>query len=568
MAIYHLEAKVISRGAGRSAVAASAYLSCSQIYNDYDGIQHDYTRKRGLVWQEVFLPPIAPAAWSDRSILWNAVEENEKTKDSRLAREFVVALPIELGKTDWQSLLTEFIQDNFVAEGMCADVAIHDPYPPGHNPHAHIMLTIRPLQENGKWQHKTEKEYLCVRDGAEWGFTSAEYKIAQAEVWEKQYQYLVGERKVYMAPSEAEKQGYERANKYPKSTKYGRQNPISQRWNSDEQLLIWREKWATVANRHLAQYPEIDARIDHRSHAARGLDELPTIHEGYHARKLEAMGIVSDRCEINRQIKADNALLRELKAKVKKLAAAVKTSIPELANALESLRENMIVLMYRISHIRISKQKISDYVDAVKPVVERYTEIKQEIKEKNTERKQLRAEKDSLPFIHVIKHQKLSEQVATLTEDLEELKSEKSMLLNSMECADDAAFSKFKKEVKNLDTQMDALEQAENKFTAELDRTLERYRDLEKNVADVDAGELTDTRMELRTGKEQSAASQLQKIYGVKYDYDMMRQSKLEVKKMLGEVTRKPSITQMLQRKEPESQMQKPPKRKQKDYER
>ena len=568
MAIYHLEAKVISRGAGRSAVAASAYLSCSQIYNDYDGIQHDYTRKRGLVWQEVFLPPIAPAAWSDRSILWNAVEENEKTKDSRLAREFVVALPIELGKTDWQSLLTEFIQDNFVAEGMCADVAIHDPYPPGHNPHAHIMLTIRPLQENGKWQHKTEKEYLCVRDGAEWGFTSAEYKIAQAEGWEKQYQYLVGERKVYMAPSEAEKQGYERANKYPKSTKYGRQNPISQRWNSDEQLLIWREKWATVTNRYLAQYPEIDARIDHRSHAARGLDELPTIHEGYHARKLEAMGIVSDRCEINRQIKADNALLRELKAKVKKLAAAVKTSIPELANALESLRENMIVLMYRISHIRISKQKISDYVDAVKPVVERYTEIKQEIKEKNTERKQLRAEQDSLPFIHVIKHQKLSEQVATLTEDLEELKSEKSMLLNSMECADDAAFSKFKKEVKNLDTQMDALEQAENKFTAELDRTLERYRDLEKTVADVDAGELTDTRMELRTGKEQAAASQLQKIYGVKYDYDMMRQSKLEVKKMLGEVTRKPSITQMLQRKEPESQMQKPPKRKQKDYER
>ena len=175
------------------------------------------------------------------------------------------------------------------------------------------------------------------------------------------------------------------------------------------------------------------------------------------------MGIVSDRCEINRQIKADNALLRELKAKVKKLAAAVKTSIPELANALESLRENMIVLMYRISHIRISKQKISDYVDAVKPVVERYTEIKQEIKEKNTERKQLRAEQDSLPFIHVIKHQKLSEQVATLTEDLEELKSEKSMLLNSMECADDAAFSKFKKEVKNLDTQMYALEQEENK---------------------------------------------------------------------------------------------------------
>ena len=566
MAIYHLEAKVISRGAGRSAVAASAYLSCSQIYNDYDGIQHDYTRKRGLVWQEVFLPPIAPAAWSDRSVLWNAVEENEKTKDSRLAREFVVALPIELGKADWKSLLTEFIQDNFVADGMCADVAIHDPYPPGHNPHAHIMLTVRPLQENGKWQHKTEKEYLCVKDGEERGFTSAEYKAAQAEGWEKQYQYKVRGKKTYMAPSEAEKHGYERANKYPKSTKYGRQNPISQRWNSDEQLLIWRENWATVTNRHLAQYPEIAARIDHRSHATRGLDELPTIHEGYHARKLEAMGIVSDRCEINRQIKADNTLLRELKAQLKKLADAVKTSIPELANALETLRENMIVLVYRISHIRIGKQKISDYVDAVKPVMERYTEIKQEIKEKSAERKQLRAEQDSLSFVHVIKHQKLSEQVATLTEDLEELKSEKSMLLNSMECADDAAFSKFKKEVKNLDTQMEALGQAEAKFTAELDSTLERYRDLAKTAADVDADELTDARMELRPEKEQSASDQLQNLYGDRYDYNQMSQSKQEVKKMLGEDIRKPSVRKQLRHEEPEKV--KPQKKKQKDYER
>ena len=55
MAIYHLEAKVVSRGAGRSAVAASAYLSCSRLYNDYDGIQHDYTKKQGLVWQQGYL---------------------------------------------------------------------------------------------------------------------------------------------------------------------------------------------------------------------------------------------------------------------------------------------------------------------------------------------------------------------------------------------------------------------------------------------------------------------------------------------------------------------------------
>ena len=81
---------MVSRGVGRSAVAASAYLSCSRLYNDYDGIQHDYTKKQGLVWQEVFLPEYAPQEWQDREKLWNAVEEVETAKDSRLAREFVV----------------------------------------------------------------------------------------------------------------------------------------------------------------------------------------------------------------------------------------------------------------------------------------------------------------------------------------------------------------------------------------------------------------------------------------------------------------------------------------------
>ena len=162
-------------------------MSCSRMLNDYDGVQHDYTRKQGLLWQQVFLPSAAPAEWSDRERLWNAVEETEKTKDSRLAREFVVALPIELDRDAWMELLTEYVQTNFVAEGMCADVCIHDT--DGHNPHAHIMLTVRPLDDNGKWQYKTEKEYLYVRDGEERGFTAKEFKAAQAEGWEKQYRY-------------------------------------------------------------------------------------------------------------------------------------------------------------------------------------------------------------------------------------------------------------------------------------------------------------------------------------------------------------------------------------------
>ena len=284
MAIYHMEAKVVSRGSGRSAVAASAYMSCSRMYNDYDGIQHDYTRKHGLIYQEVMLPPMAPPDWKDREQLWNAVEAAEKTKDSRLAREFVVALPIELDTDSNISLLRDFIQKNFVDLGMCADFAIHDT--DGHNPHAHILLTVRPLNENGTWQYKTKKEYLCIKDGKEKGFTAAEFKEAQKEGWEKQYRYQAGKKEIYLTPSAALEKGYERVDKHPKSTRYGRQNPISERWNSEEQICLWREKWAEAVNKMLAQN-QIHASIDHRSFADQGITEQPTIHEGYIAQNME-----------------------------------------------------------------------------------------------------------------------------------------------------------------------------------------------------------------------------------------------------------------------------------------
>ena len=113
------------------------------------------------------------------------------------------------------------------------------------------MLTVRPLTKDGKWQHKAEKEYLCIRDGEERGFTATEFKSEKSQGWKKQYQYKVGKKRVYMPPSQAEAQGYERISKYPKSIKYGRQNPISERWNSEDQLVLWRAAWANVANRFL-----------------------------------------------------------------------------------------------------------------------------------------------------------------------------------------------------------------------------------------------------------------------------------------------------------------------------
>lgn len=532
MAIYHLEAKIISRGAGRSACAASAYLSCSQILNDYDGIQHDYTRKSGLVWQAVFLPEYAPQEWSDRAVLWNAVEANEKTKDSRLAREFVVALPIELVKDQWTELLTEYIQTNFMAEGMCADVAIHDT--DGHNPHAHIMLTVRPLDEQGKWQYKTEKEYLCVRDGEERGFTATEFKAAQADGWEKQYQYKIGKKKVYMAPSAAEAQNLVRASKHPKSTKYGRQNPITEKWNSDEQLVLWRKAWADTTNAHLER-AGADVRIDHRSHAERGLDEQPTIHEGVVARALEKKGIIADRCEINCQIKADNALLRELKVTVKKLMQAVKNTLPTMAEKLEALRQNMIIFRYQLLHIATGKSKMNERLNVLRPELERYLKLVKQIKDKTKQRKLLLDERKATPVWNLAKRQDLAKQIATLSEEIEELRSEKAMLLRFLDCADDAAMGDVKKDIAAMEAVLKKLDEQESKYSAELESALLQYRELEAQSAEFDAEELTEARLELRPGMDRSTVSRIQTAYDSQYSPLTMAEARRDVSNMLEE---------------------------------
>ncbi len=514
MAIYHLEAKMVSRGAGRSAVAASAYLSCSRMLNEYDGVQHDYTRKQGFVWQAVFLPPMAPPEWQDREKLWNAVEEAEKTKDSRLAREFVAALPIELSREQQIGLLEDFIREQFVAEGMCADVAIHDT--DGHNPHAHILLTVRPLTEAGTWQYKTEKEYLCVKGGEERGFTAAEFKTAQAEGWEKQYPYKVGKKKVYMAPSAAQAHGYVRADKHPKSTRYGRQNPISARWNSEEQLLVWRGAWAATANRcmELAGHEE---RIDHRSHAARGLEERPTIHEGVAAQALERRGIISDRCELNRQIKADNALLRELKAEIKKLSALVARTVPVVAEKLEKLRSKVLIFCYQLSHIRAGRSSCQKALDVYKPQLARYTGLVQQIKDKSKERKALLAEKKALPARKIFKHKELASRITELTEDLEELRSEKALLLKQLDYAEDAGAETFRKDISALETSLQKLEAQEQKYSAELETALQEYVGVKAQAADFDPVELYEARQAIRPGYEAAANEKLEQAYGDKY---------------------------------------------------
>ena len=540
MAIYHLEAKVISRSSGRSAVAAAAYMSCSEITNEYDGVNHDFTRKHGLVWEQVFLPASAPMLWCDRRILWNAVERTEKTKDSRLARELVVALPIELNKEQWIELLSEYVCCNFVKDGMCADVAIHDT--DGHNPHAHIMLTVRPLDDKGKWQNKTEKEYLCKRNGEEKGFTAAEFLQAKNQGWEKQYQYYVGKKKVYMPPSEAERHGYERVNKYPKSTKFGRQNPITARWNSDEQLVIWRENWAQITNKYLDKINRSDAHIDHRSHAARGLDEQPTIHEGYVAQAMERNGLIADRCEINRQIKADNALIHELKAAVKKIAQSIKMTVPALAEALESLREKAIIINYHIRHTQIGKRSVSDYLKGLRAAYESYKGIVTQISAKKKERKGLQAEKRSTPVIKVITHRNFDRRIAELTEEIEELKFEKARLLKAMERADDKDVATINGSFDRLESALAELDEREKRYTAELNEVLRQYDEYKEQVKEYDEGEFGKIRLDIRSDKERNALNQISNSYGKHFSRSTFFSSRSEIDGKLDDEINMPAV--------------------------
>ena len=559
MAIYHLEAKMVSRGAGRSAVAASAYLSCSRMLNEYDGVQHDYTRKQGLAWQAVFLPPMALPEWQDREKLWIAVEEAEKTKDSRLAREFVAALPVELSRQQQIALLQNFIREQFVAEGMCADVAIHDT--DGHNPHAHILLTVRPLTETGAWQYKTEKEYLCIKDGEERGFTAAEFKSVQAEGWEKQYQYKVDKKKVYMAPSQAEKYGYGRASKYPKSTKYGRQNPISARWNSEEQLLAWREAWATAANRCL-ELAGHDSRINHRSHAERGLEERPTIHEGVVARAMEKKGIIFDRCELNRQIKADNALLRELRGQVKKLAQTVKNTIPALAEAMENLRKNLLLFCYQLGYLRKGKERLNTSLNTLRPALTQYNQLTKDIQDKTKERRSLLSEKKALSAVHVFRHRELAAKIAALTEDLEELRSEKNLLLASLAYSEEDAADKFPKDIAAMEQSLKRLEEQEQKYSAELDAALNEYAGLREQAQGFDPVQLYEARQAIRPGKEQEAENRAQQVYGKKYNPLMMLDSKKAISLMLHEDIERQTVRRIVRQAQEEQQIPNKGKRK------
>ena len=287
IAIYHCSIKIVSRGKGKSAVAAAAYRSGEKLTNEWDGLTHDYTKKGGVVHSEILLPAHAPPAFSDRSTLWNSVELSEKSNNAQLAREVEIALPVELSREEQTRLVREYCSSQFVSKGMIADFNLHDTG--SGNPHAHILLTMRPLDEKGAWLPKSKKEYVLDENGEKIRLPSGRYKTRKVD--------LTG-------------------------------------WNDKDNTLLWRKAWADYTNDFLERNGSPE-RIDHRSNAERDIDEIPTVHMGVAACQMEKKGIATEKGELNRNIQKANRLIREIRAQIGKL----KEWIADLFKARETAPE-------------------------------------------------------------------------------------------------------------------------------------------------------------------------------------------------------------------------------------
>lgn len=373
-----------------------------------------------------------------------------------------------------------------------------------------------------------------MRNGEERGFTASEFRTAQNEGWEKQYPYKVGKKKVYMTPSAADAQGLVRADKHPKSTRYGRQNPISERWNSEEQLVALRAAWADVANRYLERAGFAE-RIDHRSNAERGLDEIPTIHEGPVARQMEAMGLISDRCKINRQIREQNRLIRSLRAEIQKLTDAIKTSVPALAKALETARKGILLLRYSWLYHTGAAKKLDESIQVIQPDYARYLEIRKLLREKSRQKKELAAELKTLNPLNLMRRAEIKKALATITEDAEELKPEMDILIAGFGKSDPDGMKEVKQQLDAMNANKTGLEDVAAKAADALDAEVQKYHALQEQAETVDADELHTARMELRGNMTTEVREKIKDTFGKHYNADRFRQADREVSEILGE---------------------------------
>lgn len=332
MAIYHLCIKIISRGKGKSAVAASAYRSGEKIKNEYDGIVHDFTRKGGIAHTEILLPQNAPEEFVNRSVLWNSVEKIEKSKNSQLAREIEIALPKELNREKQIELVREYVKENFANVGMCADIAIHDKN--DGNPHAHILLTMRPLNEDKTWGAKSKKEYILDENGEKVKLKNGNYKTRKIDTVD---------------------------------------------WNEQDKAEEWRKAWADITNKYLEEN-NIQEKVDHRSYQRQGIEQIPTIHLGVSASQMEKKGITTDRGNINREIKHQNKILREIARRIKALLNWIRGIGKEEKVETDNLKST---LPPKENLISVFENLIHKNADNYNTDLEQYIESYQYLKEKN-----------------------------------------------------------------------------------------------------------------------------------------------------------------------------------------
>ena len=263
----HFDMKIVQRSENESAVAAAAYQSGEKLYSQYDKETKSYDAKEGIVHTEIMLPPNAPSKYADRNTLWNAVEKIENQWNSQLARRFHLAIPREVPEEQWAQLVRDYCNEFFVSKGMIVDFAIHDPYPPGHNPHAHLLLTMRALDDNGKWLPKARKVYDLDENGERIRLPSGNWKSHK-------------------------------------------ENTVD--WNERKYGMVWRMGWQDFQNQYLEanNRPE---RVDLRSYEAQGIDQIPTVHMGPAVTAMERRGIQTDIGNLNREIRKINSIMQSIK---------------------------------------------------------------------------------------------------------------------------------------------------------------------------------------------------------------------------------------------------------------
>ena len=314
----HHDIKIVQRSNRQSAVAAAAYQSGERLFSEYDQKQKYYAEKRGIVHTEIMLPPHAPPEYADRNTLWNAAEAVEKQWNSQLARRIVLAIPREIPPEQHADLIRDYCREFFVSKGMIADFAIHDKG--DGNPHAHILLTIRAMDETGKWLPKSRKVYDLDENGERIRLASGNWKSHKEDTVD---------------------------------------------WNDQKYGEIWRQGWAATANRYL-EANDRPERVDLRSYARQGLDIIPTVHEGAAVRQMEKRGIQTNIGNLNRDIRAANRLMKSIRQLIQNLKGWI-TELGEKRKELlaqKAAEEATLLPNLLMKYMEIRKEERKDWTRA------------------------------------------------------------------------------------------------------------------------------------------------------------------------------------------------------------